>query len=145
MRHVLHHNLQLLQLDTAHRTLHIPPILCCCGDSLLRTAELLALLKQDFRFSPFQQLIVWAVSGHDLGEGRCRLHSEEDEKYKENRPPQSKVFPVTRQLVQGVKTSKKAMRILHNGFYDGKPLLLLRFQARHRGSIGSHLDVDMPA
>ena len=37
------------------------------------------------------------------------------------------------------------MRILRNGFDDGKTLLLLRFQARHRGIIGSHLGVDIPA
>ena len=121
------------------------PVLGCCGDSLLSPAELLALLEQDFRFYPFQQFIVRAVSGHDLGEYRCRLHSEEDEKYKENRPTQRKVFPVARQLVQGVKTRKKAMRILRNGFDDGKTLLLLRFQARHRGIIGSNLGVYIPA
>src|SRR5438093_5436151 len=37
------------------------------------------------------------------------------------------------------------MRMLRNGFYDGQPLLLLRFQARHRGSIGGNLGVDIPA
>ena len=32
------------------------PVLGCCGDALLRITELLALLEQDFRFEPFQQL-----------------------------------------------------------------------------------------
>src|SRR5262249_23186707 len=72
-------------------------------------------------------------------------HREEDEKDKANRPPQSPVFPVARQLMQGVQTRQKAMRMLRNSFDDGKPLLLLRFQARHRGSISSYLGVDMPA
>src|SRR5438874_6516402 len=79
MRHVLHHDLQLLQLDTAHRTLHMTPVFCCGGDALLSPAELLTLLKQDFRFDPFQQLIVRAVPGHDLGEDRCRLPREDGE------------------------------------------------------------------
>src|SRR5258705_11334537 len=111
--------------------------------ALLSTEELLALLEQDFRFSPFQQLIVRAVSGYDLGEDRCRLNSEEDEKYHENRPTQRRVFPVARQLVQGVQTRKKAMRILSNALYDGKALPLLRFQARLRGRIGSKLSFDV--
>src|SRR5512145_1871288 len=98
--------MQLLQLDIAHRTFHIAPVLCGGCDSLLSTAELLALLEQDLRFYAFQQLIVRAVSRHDLGEYRCRLHSKEYEKYQENRPTQSKVFPIARQLVQRVKTSK---------------------------------------
>src|SRR5437016_4072542 len=114
--------MQLLQLDTAHRMLHIPLVLRCCCDSLLSPAEQLALLEQDFRFYPVQQLIVRAVSGHDLSEYRCRLHREEDAKYQENRPTQRKVFPVARQLVQCVQTRKKAMRILRNGFDDGKTL-----------------------
>src|SRR2546428_871724 len=37
------------------------------------------------------------------------------------------------------------MRMLRNGFDDGQPLLLLRFQARHRRSIGSNLGIDLPA
>jgi hypothetical protein len=48
-------------------------------------------------------------------------------------------------LVQGIQTRQQAMRLLCNGFHGGKPLLLLRFQARDRGGISSHLGGDMPA
>jgi hypothetical protein len=44
-----------------------------------------------------------------------------------------------------MKTRQQAMSILCNGFDDGKPLLLLRFQARNLGRIGSNLGVDLPA
>ena len=87
MRQVLHHDLQLLQLDTAYRTLHIALVLGCCSETLLSHAELLTFLEHSFRFYPFQQLIVWAESGHDLGEDRGRLHHEEDKKDQANRPP----------------------------------------------------------
>ena len=127
---------QLVHLLLEVRT---TPVLGCRGDALLRTAEPLALLEDDFRFYPFQQHIVRAVSEHDLGEDRGRLHRKEDEKDNEYRPTQSQVVPVARQLVQGVQTSKQAMRMLRNGFDDGKTLLLLRFQARPRGRIGSQL------
>ena len=107
MRHVLHHDLQLLQLDMAHRMLHIAPVLCCCGDALLCTAELLALLEQDFRFDPFQQLIVRAISGHELGEDRGRLHREEDDKDTENSPTQRQV---SRSRARWCKALRRARR-----------------------------------